>query len=185
MKKKLIAVVLASAYLLSPAALAAQTYEGTSLPDGIFYLPEDPGPGSVINFSISELLPDSEIRFILIDGNQNEIDGLEVAGAVVLRTDAAGNFNGGLRLPSNLVAGTVILRVEATRADLSEYSSELAIVINGSAVSSPGGTDTQPESLAFTGTEPRTRVFGAVLLVGIGTALILVASKRRPKTADA
>lgn len=184
MKKYLALLMLLSIFLL-PSTASAQTYEGTDLEDGIFYVPADPGPNSVINFAATGLMPNSDVSFILLDADQNEVDGLAVAGAVVLRADAGGNFNGDLRLPSNVEAGTLTLRIEATRADDSPLVAELAVVITEDAVANPGGTDVQPSDLAYTGSDSSTMIFGGFLLVVAGIALVVVATQRHTRANDA
>lgn len=163
-------------------AAGAQSYEGTSLEEGIYYLPADPGPGSVIRFAAAGLVPNSEVEIRLVDANRNDVDGLtEVQGVVVVRADAAGNVSADLRMPSNTGSGTYILVVSGQKADLTPFLSEQTIQVAAAAAaqnSSTGG-DTQPATLALTGSETQGRLFGGILLVGLGLGLVVVASRRR------
>ena len=56
--------------------VAAQSYEGTSLEEGIFFVPAEPGPGSIINFAVAGLAPNSELEIRFVDEDRNEVDGL-------------------------------------------------------------------------------------------------------------
>ena len=180
--KATLALLLSLLVLLTGVSSAgAQSYEGTSLEEGIYYLPADPGPGSIIRFAASGLVPNSEVRIRLVDVNRNELDGLtEVRGVVVVRADAAGNVNADLQLPANIGAGTYILIVEGQRADLTAFVSEQTVQVAAAAAqNSSSDPDTQPATLALTGSETQGRLFGGVLLVGLGLGLVLVASRRR------
>ena len=180
--KATLALLLSLLVLLTGVSSAgAQSYEGTSLEEGIYYLPADPGPGSIIRFSASGLVPNSEVEIRLVDANRNELDGLtEVQGVVVVRADAAGNVNADLRLPANMGAGTYILIVEGQRDDLTPFVSEQTVQVAAAAAqNSSSDPDTQPATLALTGSETQGRLFGGVLLVGLGLGLVVVASRRR------
>ena len=77
--KKLLGVVTVLLVLGGTPAVGAQSYVGSNLETGIFYVPtSDPGPGTVIDFSASGLQPLSEVLINLFDLAGNEIDGLTV-----------------------------------------------------------------------------------------------------------
>ena len=167
--------------VLSGSSLAgAQSYEGTSLEEGIYYVPADVGPGSVINFAAEGLVAESEVQIRLVDENGTELDGLtEVQGVVVVRTDSAGNLNSDVRLP-DVDGGTYTILVEGTKADLTPFVSQLSLQIaDEPASSAAAGSDTAPASLALTGSETQSRLFGGVVLVALGMGLVFVASRRR------
>lgn len=185
--KAITAVLLSLLIMFSGvSSVGAQSYEGTSLEEGIYYLPADPGPGSIIRFAASGLVPNSEVEIRLVDANRNELDGLtQVQGVVVVRADAAGNVNADLRLPANIGGGTYILVVDGQRSDLTAFVSEQTVQVAAAAAqntgdTSPGSTgDTQPATLALTGSETESRLFGGIVLVALGLGLVLVASRRR------
>lgn len=190
--KAITAVLLSLLVMFSGvSSVGAQSYEGTSLEEGIYYLPADPGPGSIIRFAASGLVPNSDVEIRLVDANRNELDGLtQVQGVVVVRADAAGNVNADLQLPANLGSGTFILVVEGQRSDLTAFVSEQTVQVAAAAAqdtgdgSSPGSIgDAPPAALAFTGSETESRLFGGIVLVALGLGLVLVASRRRGEIA--
>ena len=188
--------------------VAAQSYEGTSLEEGIFFVPAEPGPGSIINFAVAGLAPNSELEIRFVDEDRNEVDGLtEVQGVVVVRADAAGNVNTDLRLPDNIDPGAFSIVASGESADGEPFFSELALQVSGTAsdTSTPAtdnstATTSQsqaaensitavnagtPETLALTGSESQGRAFGGFALVGLGLGLVFVATRRRQGAATA
>lgn len=176
MKKPIVTLLAVLLALIPSASAGAQTYEGTDLEDGIFFVPDAPAAGDDVNFAVTGLLPGSDLTFTLLDASSSEVDGLEVAGAIVLPVGPSGSFNGDIALPASLIEGaSYTLSVSGTRADLTPFETDWSFVASAAASQS----DSDSDSLAFTGNESSSRAFSGVLLVVLGLGLVAVSASRR------
>ena len=180
----MVTAVLAVGLLASP--VAAQSYEGTSIEEGIFFVPADLEGGSPVDFSVNGLLPNSEITFTLLttDGDVvADIDVVEVAGAFVLRTDAAGNFNGEVVLPDNIADGLYTLEVDGFSLDGSAFETSVVLSIGSVAATPAAGATTgaaaASNELALTGSSSLSAAMNGVIIVLLGVVLVFVATRLR------
>lgn len=180
----MVTAVLAVGLLASP--VAAQSYEGTSIEEGIFFVPADLEGGSPVDFSVNGLLPNSEITFTLLttDGDVvADIDVVEVAGAFVLRTDAAGNFNGEVVLPDNIADGLYTLEVDGFFLDGSAFETSVVLSIGSVAATPAAGATTgaaaASNELALTGSSSLSAAMNGVIIVLLGVVLVFVATRLR------
>ncbi len=187
MKQIMAATIVGLVVMLLGSTAGAQTYEGTDLESGIFFVPDIPQAGDVVNFAVTGLQPGSDLTFTLVDSNSVEVDGLEVAGAVVLPVSGTGSFNDDIALPDNLPNGTYVLQVTGTNADTSDFYTEWSFVINAALAQDNSDTgDTQPASLALTGNDSGSLAFSGLLLVVLGVGIVTVAAvRRRSSTVEA
>jgi len=180
---KQLAVVLAGLALIvgmASPAVAQSTYVGTDLAEGIFMLPEEIGPNSIVEFSANELRPNSEVQFEVVDENDGSVDGLAIVqGVVVAQANALGEVNVELRIPAGLDAGTFSIEVRGTRADGSPFLTSLPFQV---AQSESGEVVT---ALALTGSSSSSRALGGFLLVALGAGLVGVAAMRRGESVGA
>jgi|GEM_PF-867436 len=185
--RNILSVIVAIGALLTAAPLGAQSYEGTSIEEGIFFIPAGVGPGSDVDFSVAGLAPNSEISFTLTDAAGNGVGDfeVEVLGTVVVRADGQGNFNGDITLPPGLEAGIFNVAVAGTRADGSPFSSQVSFTVDAAAAAAPvqqaqnGADGSDGNALAFTGVSSGRTALNGALIVGVGVALVFVASRRR------
>ena len=185
--RNMLSVIVAVGVLLTTAPLGAQSYEGTSIDEGIFFIPAAVGGGSDIDFSVAGLEPGSEIGFKLFDSSGGDVDGLEVEvlGRIVVQADANGNFNGDIGLPPNLAPGIYTVEVDGTRAGGSDFATEVSFTVAGAAAAQAGddtttaSTGTGDGELAFTGASSSRTALNGALIVGAGLLLVFVASRRR------
>ncbi len=175
MKKTMVTLLTVLAVLLPGGAAGAQTYEGTDLEDGIFFVPDNPSAGDEVNFAATGLLPNSELTITLLDSNSDAVAGISVAGAIVVPVGPSGAFNDDIRLPPSLPAGAYTIEITGTRADLSPFETQWSFVVNESSTAS-APADGQ---LAFTGNESSSRAYSGVLLVVLGLGLVAVSTSRR------
>ena len=180
----MVTAVLAVGLLASP--VAAQSYEGTSIEEGIFFVPADLEGGSPVDFSVNGLLPNSEITFTLLttDGDVvADIDVVEVAGAFVLRTDAAGNFNGEVVLPDNIADGLYTLEVDGFFLDGSAFETSVVLSVGSVAATPAAGATTgaaaASNELALTGSSSLSAAMNGVIIVLLGVVLVFVATRLR------
>lgn len=180
----MVTAVLAVGLLASP--VAAQSYEGTSIEEGIFFIPADLDGGSPVDFSVNGLLPNSEITFTLLttDGDVvADIDVVEVAGAFVLRTDAAGNFNGEVVLPDNIADGLYTLEVDGFNLDGSAFETSVVLSVGSVAATPAAGATTgaaaASNELALTGSSSLSAAMNGVIIVLLGVVLVFVATRLR------
>ena len=180
----MVTAVLAVGLLASP--VAAQSYEGTSIEEGIFFIPADLDGGSPVDFSVNGLLPNSEITFTLLttDGDVvADIDVVEVAGAFVLRTDAAGNFNGEVVLPDNIADGLYTLEVDGFSLDGSAFETSVVLSVGSVAATPAAGATTgaaaASNELALTGSSSLSAAMNGVIIVLLGVVLVFVATRLR------
>lgn len=180
----MVTAVLAVGLLASP--VAAQSYEGTSIEEGIFFVPADLEGGSPVDFSVNGLLPNSEITFTLLttDGDVvADIDVVEVAGAFVLRTDAAGNFNGEVVLPDNIADGLYTLEVDGFNLDGSAFETSVVLSVGSVAATPAAGATTgaaaASNELALTGSSSLSAAMNGVIIVLLGVVLVFVATRLR------
>ena len=180
----MVTAVLAVGLLASP--VAAQSYEGTSIEEGIFFVPADLEGGSPVDFSVNGLLPNSEITFTLLttDGDVvADIDVVEVAGAFVLRTDAAGNFNGEVVLPDNIADGLYTLEVDGFSLDGSAFETSVVLSVGSVAATPAAGATTgaaaASNELALTGSSSLSAAMNGVIIVLLGVVLVFVATRLR------
>lgn len=171
--RNLFVVVVALASLVTTAPAGAQ-YEGDTPESGVLTVPANPGPESPINFVHKGLKANSEITFTLETSSGESVAGLQVAGAVVVRADAQGNYDGDITLPANLADGVYTLTVAGTYADDSPYNQTYSI-----SVSDGAATQAQSTSLALTGVDSRRAAFNGVLIVAMGLALVAFAARTR------
>ena len=180
----MVTAVLAVGLLASP--VAAQSYEGTSIEEGIFFIPADLDGGSPVDFSVNGLLPNSEITFTLLttDGDVvADINVVEVAGAFVLRTDAAGNFNGEVVLPDNIADGLYTLEVDGFNLDGSAFETSVVLSVGSVAATPAAGATTgaaaASNELALTGSSSLSAAMTGVIIVLLGVVLVFVATRLR------
>ena len=180
----MVTAVLAVGLLASP--VAAQSYEGTSIEEGIFFVPADLEGGSPVDFSVNGLLPNSEITFTLLttDGDVvADINVVEVAGAFVLRTDAAGNFNGEVVLPDNIADGLYTLEVDGFSLDGSAFETSVVLSVGSVAATPAAGATTgaaaASNELALTGSSSLSAAMNGVIIVLLGVVLVFVATRLR------
>ena len=171
--RNLFVVVVALASLLSTAPAGAQ-YEGDSPGTGILEVPATVGANSVVTFTHTGLEPNSEVTFVLESSDGDVVDGLEVAGAVVVRADANGNYSGDITLPDGLADGVYNLEVSGTNANGSAYNRSFAISIGDGSV-----TETGASALALTGVDSRRTAFNGMLIIGVGVVLVGFAARKR------
>lgn len=171
--RNLFVVVVALASLLSTAPAGAQ-YEGDSPETGVLEVPTSVGPDSTVTFTHTGLEPNSEVTFVLESSSGETVDGLEVAGAVVVRADANGTYTGDITLPPGLADGVYTLEVSGTNADGSAYNRTFSISIGDGAV-----TETAAGALALTGVDSRRVAFNGVLIIGVGVLLVGFAARKR------
>jgi hypothetical protein len=183
---KVAGFALALLLLALPGTAAAQTYEGTDLDDGIFYVPATPSDGENVNFSVSGLKPNSDLTVNLVDANGNDVDSLQVAGATAFRVGSSGSANINVTLPSGLGNATYSLEVEGVRADDSRFSTSWSFVAGVGTIGPDGAVnDPGANALAFTGSSSGSRILSGVLLVVVGLGLVAIATTRRREHADA
>ena len=171
--RNLFVVVVALASLLSTAPAGAQ-YQGDSPETGILEVPTTVGDSSTVTFTHTGLEPNSVVTFVLESSDGETVDGIEVAGAVVVRADANGSYSGDITLPPGLADGIYNLDVSGTNADGSPYDRTFAINIGSGAV-----TDTGASALALTGVDSRRTAFNGVLIVAVGVMLVAFAARKR------
>lgn len=134
----------------------------------------NPGPDSPINFVHKGLKPNSEITFTLQTSSGESVAGLQVSGAVVVRADAQGNYEGDISLPATVADGVYSLTVAGTYAYGSAYNQTYSISTSNGAV-----TQAESTSLALTGVDSRRTAFNGVLIVAMGLALVAFAARTR------
>ena len=197
LRSMLSVIVAIGAFLLVAAPAGAQTYAGDTLEEGILFIPADVSAGSSLNFAVAALEPNSELTFVLTASDGEVVDGLEVQGAVVVRTDAQGNFDGDIDLPGGLPDGVYTLTAEGTRANGSTYERVISFNIGSLNAVNPGAsgdsavtadsnaaTAESPNELALTGSSSRSRIVNGLLFVGVGVALVAFAATRRSAAAE-
>ncbi len=180
-----VSVIVAIGMLLIAAPAGAQSYEGDSLEEGILYIPDDLEPGSAMNFAISGMEPLSDLTFVLRDDQGNALEGIEVRvqGAVVVKVDSQGNFNGDISIPSSADDAVYSLLVTGTRGDGSAYSREISVGVGSESTINAQTSDDTPEALALTGVSSRTTALNGLLIVGVGVAIVAFAARRGTSTA--
>ncbi len=196
-KAALISCVLLTT-VLSGVAGAQSSYEGTTLEDGIFFVPDNPTGGENVNLAVAGLEPNATVTVILVDPNNSAVDGLdaEVASAIGLQADATGAININFTLPENLAPGTYSLVANSTRADGSPFQAtwDFIIVAQAAAGGSPDAagataapaattTDQAAGNLALTGASSRVTAVGGGILVVLGLGLVVVAATSRRRDA--
>lgn len=188
----LIGPILALALLSGVAG--AQSYEGATLEDGIFFVPDNPTGGEEVNLAIAGLEPLVEVRVTLFDENNDEVDGLiAVAGTIAFRADANGEINVNFRLPEDLPDRAYTVLATSIRADGSTFETSWSFIIGpdanagsqvttdtGSSTTSGAADSSNGGALALTGASSRmTAVGGGILvLLGLGLVATAVASRR-------
>lgn len=202
-------LVLAGLLFVAVSPAGAQGYEGTSLEEGIFFVPAEVAAGSAIDFSVTGLVPNSDVIFTLTDQSGADAGDVEVEvqvqGAVVLRADAQGNFNGAITLPPGIEPGSLILAVEGTKVDGSVFSTSLAVAVgdgsetpdasagngattttgSGGVAATTGSSTENVGELALTGSSSSTSFMSGLLLIGAGAGLVLFAAQaQRSQRAD-
>lgn len=188
--RTMLSVVVAIGAFLMAAPAGAQSYEGTSIEDGIFFVPADLEEGSEIEFSISGLEPNSEILFTLTGPDGADVDGLgvEVLGSVAVRAGVNGNFNGEVTLPPLTAEGVYTLAVQATRANGDPLSTSTSFFIgedsvtetnDGATTGNISASNDGTGALALTGQSSSRTALSGILIAGTGLVLVFAASRRR------
>ncbi len=194
--KYLLAVLAGPILIISllTGVAGAQSYEGTTAEDGIFFVPDTPTGGENVNLQIAGLAPNAEVIVVLNDSNNDAVDGLtaEVASAIALRADANGDININFALPSDLAPGAYALTSTSTRADGSPFEATWDFVVatasagdttgatDGSTAAATGNSSSQTgDALALTGASSRATAFGGGVLVMLGLGLVVIAATSR------
>ena len=169
--------------LLSGVA-GAQSYEGATLEDGIFFVPDNPTGGEEVNVAIAGLAPNAEVIVELQDSNNQGVDGLvAVQSAIAFRADINGNVNVDFMLPENLPVGAYTVLVRSTRLDGSPFETNWDFIVGSQSDSTATGNTASPNQqtgdLAFTGTSSRVTAVGGGILVLLGLGLVVVATTSR------
>ena len=169
--------------LLSGVA-GAQSYEGATLEDGIFFVPDNPTGGEEVNVAIAGLAPNAEVIVELQDSNNQGVDGLvAVQSAIAFRADINGNVNLDFMLPENLPVGAYTVLVRSTRLDGSPFETNWDFIVGSQSDSTATGNTASPNQqtgdLAFTGTSSRVTAVGGGILVLLGLGLVVVATTSR------
>ena len=171
--RNLFVVVVALASLVSTAPAGAQ-YEGDSPETGVLTVPANAGPDTPITFTHTGLKPNSEVTFVLESSEGVAVPGLEVAGAVVVRTDANGRYSGDVTFPEGIADGVYSLSISGTNADDTPFNKTYAVSVNGGAVSEASNS-----ALALTGSDSRRSAFNGILIIAVGLALVAFAARTR------
>ena len=171
----LFAVAVALASLATTVAPAGAQYEGDSPETGVLTITAD---AEILNYVHTGLLPNSELTFELQNADGQVQAGLEVAGAVVVRADANGNYDGSITIPDGLPNGVYTLVVSGTLADTSAFSRDYVINVNNGAAAAV----TSP-ALALTGSSSSRNALNGVLIIAVGAALVTFAARSRKSEA--
>ena len=171
--RNLFVVVVALASLVTTAPAGAQ-YEGDSSQSGVLTVPANAGPNTPLNFVHTGLEPLSDITFVLESSSGDVIDGLQVGGAVVVRADAQGNYDGSIALPDGMADGVYTLTVTGTYDNGKAYNQTYTISVADGAVA-----DARSTALALTGVDSRRTAFNGALIVAVGLALVVFAARTR------
>lgn len=169
--------------LLSGVA-GAQSYEGATLEDGIFFVPDNPTGGEEVNVAIAGLAPNAEVIVELQDSNNQGVDGLvAVQSAIAFRADINGNVNVDFMLPENLPVGAYTVLVRSTRLDGSPFETTWDFIVGSQSGSTATGNTASPNQqtggLALTGASSRVTAVGGGILVLLGLGLVVVATTSR------
>lgn len=179
--------------MLTGVAGAQSSYEGADLEDGIFFVPDTPTGGEDVNIAIADLAPGAEVTVALLDSNNQDVDGLEVAGIIAFRADANGSLNADFTLPPNLPDGSYSVVVNSTRSDGRPFEALWSFVVDSSAAPAAGAdgatngsatASAQDGDLAFTGANSRVTAVGGGVLVLLGLGLVVVAATASSRRRD-